>query len=1317
MTSTRYLGSITPPPPSISVVTGGGDINTKASTWYFWLVNRCVGGFTKASATSASGVVAIGDRIDITIPSSARTSGSDVREFYVLANTTNNVSTASIIASYPGYTLDGTAQSPNDYSEVLTVLPGSLSVSTDEQLELNKFITLEADLPTGVDLLNGMIRHVDEVGAYLTYNAALDDWYQLFPNTTNPNVGVTTDPAQLGCDRDIRSIAVSAKNQIITPIYGLSGSSRAVPIIIVNTGATAIPQGKPIEAQLNIGGEDYLRYAVFTPRGIVDLTTGLVDTTDQPSIGGSFPGDGQGGAVIAIEKNLDAGKGFWFDIRLSFSPEDLGNQLREGSLVEFYADFSPFNSKLSPDAGVFGDIIGPVAEHGRIVPNGPVLTPVITSRAGKIRGYVFPAQGESLGASDVIGVLSNTAKQNIVLTNNGIAYHAVTTPPTASLRAIISTENGVGEATAFAGSYVVDATKYLTLTIAHPDTVRGDYPDIVGVQQQPAVLNAGKVRVYTRPTGGGSITYFDAVLTGGASDVVQVGRSGGTVVADLPVVDADFGLFTPETYVPEVSTGASVFTSSTIEVAIAYLYEGTMTRVTHDPIDLEIEAAAQGDSSRYVRELGSSIWALFALLDTIGFPLSTVVEAKAMTLDDLAANKLFFIAETEKIYYWNAISTAAANDETIIAVTGIVVGRLIAVSGSGGSNATQIIDANVTLSAENGFDYFVDATAGDIVLTLPEVAIMPELLKHKLIRIDSTANTVTVSCSGTDLLNDSTASTFLAAEVITLSPNKVTGTGYLATIVHSLPISRKRRLREGVTLYVSPLGNDSNSGLSSLPGEALQTMQGVADKINSLEANWFEVYLEPGANIDVATVSREVRFAPSSSTRQRSDGRLVYTYLDFYGDEISPPVLTFNGAFDEISIEGLNTIYNFYSVNFSLTAAATDKAPLLVQGLGTTLNVYGSVVTRTNGDYTFVKSSWEARVNLLDISVVGELRALVKANEATVSTFNYFTLDDFTDAIFVLENRSFLDQNAAITLAGTGKQFTLDAGSVIKDNGIVIPGTEGDIKDSGSSITSYPLPTFRSVDLGTYSVTGTATWNLRSGYGAFDAVITITGGSITLSVTNPPTIDYVLTGVLDIDATLGNIILPVAWTLTPDSADPNEATGVYRFVVRHSVTLATTYAVFSPITGGVSQDVDLGYTASPTNGIVTNTKGSGATIPLADVTNAGLLTPSGHSKLLGIDFSVETLGVLTTGTHDIDWSFGGTTITNDGAVTYTFSNIGTGKREYYALFTLMSGTPTFPTLTWVNGVSPSVTGKTYELRFFTYDGGATIYAEFKQLGA
>lgn len=58
-------------------------------------------------------------------------------------------------------------------------------------------------------------------------------------------------------------------------------------------------------------------------------------------------------------------------------------------------------------------------------------------------------------------------------------------------------------------------------------------------------------------------------------------------------------------------------------------------------------------------------------------------------------------------------------------------------------------------------------------------------------------------------------------------------------------------------------------------------------------------------------------------------------------------------------------------------------------------------------------------------------------------------------------------------------------------------------------------------------------------------------------------------------------------------------------------------------TGGGTGATNLGYTASPTGGIVTSDTGTDASVPLADGTNAGLMAPAQHTKLAGIAAGAE----------------------------------------------------------------------------------------------
>ena len=53
--------------------------------------------------------------------------------------------------------------------------------------------------------------------------------------------------------------------------------------------------------------------------------------------------------------------------------------------------------------------------------------------------------------------------------------------------------------------------------------------------------------------------------------------------------------------------------------------------------------------------------------------------------------------------------------------------------------------------------------------------------------------------------------------------------------------------------------------------------------------------------------------------------------------------------------------------------------------------------------------------------------------------------------------------------------------------------------------------------------------------------------------------------------------------------------------------------------GGGSTPTNLGYTAAPAQGTVTSSSGADATLPVADATNAGLMTPTQRQKLDDIE--------------------------------------------------------------------------------------------------
>lgn len=147
--------------------------------------------------------------------------------------------------------------------------------------------------------------------------------------------------------------------------------------------------------------------------------------------------------------------------------------------------------------------------------------------------------------------------------------------------------------------------------------------------------------------------------------------------------------------------------------------------------------------------------------------------------------------------------------------------------------------------------------------------------------------------------------------------------------------------------------------------------------------------------------------------------------------------------------------------------------------------------------------------------------------------------------------------------------------------------------------------------------------------------------------------------------------------------------------------------------GGVYQVTSV---VGPTQLEINNEGVTGNAAPSTTIASGALVSFSG-SPGTPVNTNVTSLGTVTTGTHDFDWEAAGSTVTVDGAVTFQNLSIGAGKRSHEVLLAWTSGTITFFPVTWVDGVAPSVTGKTYKLSFFTYDGGTTVYGDFAQLGA
>ena len=605
MTRTQYQSAPTPPAPTVTAIAGNLTV-AKAGTYYFWLISRCIGGFTLPSSSN-SVTVTNGQGIRITIPSTVKPTGAEVLEVVITANTSNDPATAYTVASFPLYSLQTpiTANTePTDFGINAITLPAQVDLTEDEHLVFGGNLSTLALLPTGSDIVHGIKRYVDEVGKIVEYHAEIgnelgesDGWVVKYPQTFNPYVTSTTNAGQWGADREIASIVDTST--LIYPKYGLSGTSRPVGMMIVNTESTTIITGERIMVTAEISGFDASADLVdlinLKPQGILDTQNYILDTSNQSDVGATFPYAGLS-TVLKVQKDIPQYSAYLFLVEAEFTATEVNNNVLNGSTLDIYAKIYPVKSNYSADGGALGNFVLNYGQFGRILPRIGI-NPIRGTVTGRVAKYTF----EELGQEGVYGLLTNTANQKIVINNRGTAFASSTIPNSAALRAIASTVDGVGIPTAWTGSISVDSTKLINITLDLPLTIRSDYPDAVA--GMTAELNSSLIRVYVRTVGGGVITQFDTAITRIQGEVIQIGVSAGTDIGtDLPTIDTDFGLFTPSINATSTSTGTSVFSTSTVEIAITYIYSNTLTKINHDEADLKVIAPTQ-----YITELQLSL--------------------------------------------------------------------------------------------------------------------------------------------------------------------------------------------------------------------------------------------------------------------------------------------------------------------------------------------------------------------------------------------------------------------------------------------------------------------------------------------------------------------------------------------------------------------------------------------------------------------------------------------------------------------------------------------------------------------------------------
>ncbi|MEM8717417.1 MAG: hypothetical protein AAGE92_16875, partial [Cyanobacteria bacterium P01_G01_bin.4] len=370
-------------------------------------------------STAASVSYSASQKIQVTIPTSARADGEDIHYWVISMGTSADVSVHVQVAIYRGYDDDQVTQRP---------LPATIEFTEDAHLALSATVADEASLPSGNDLLNGMLRGVTSLSKILRYDAestetvdnvtvyaaATGRWIQYGAFSTYQ---VNTEDAG-GCDQPIGS--VSDASLIKPPNHSGDGSTgtfvRLWWILNRSAGVGSVTAGKRFNLAWSQNGAS--RSALFSNQakwrlnGFVDLSDGTNDTSDLTTTERDYV-YGKSGSYI-LEKELPSGYALDVGVAIALNNAELEVPLPDGADITVRPFFFSQSGSPNPIGQLVGDVIYNTGNRRLIVPSAS-LAAIALDGAGTIKNFDFN-QGESL----VTGLAANTADQVLAINGDGV---------------------------------------------------------------------------------------------------------------------------------------------------------------------------------------------------------------------------------------------------------------------------------------------------------------------------------------------------------------------------------------------------------------------------------------------------------------------------------------------------------------------------------------------------------------------------------------------------------------------------------------------------------------------------------------------------------------------------------------------------------------------------------------------------------------------------------------------------------------------------------------------------------------------------------
>lgn len=577
---------------NVQAVSGGSITSAKAGTYYFWVQGRNSIGYNLPS--NIIGVtVAAGQRIQIIISTDHYRPGEFWNEFIISFSTSNSSINGCISLGVPALTTNQTVIS----------LPTTVFVSRDEHLELNKSVSNIASLPSGADLINGMVRNITNLGIIYRYDsastltvdnvnvlaAASGRWIK-WDDGFNINV-VDTENDSIGAKQEILANADLLRTSYESyPADGTQGKFQK--FWIVNNSSSSILSGTAIGLNVSAGGFDkstaFNGLLRIVPEGFVDLATGNLDTTDASGIGtmlgiGSEYIYSSAGTGIRLQKSLPPNSALSLRIYPKFTANQLANQVPNGTTLSVYPTLSNSIGEFTAIGELIGDVITNDLDRVRIVP-GINNTAISLAGSGVVKSFAFTGVGEST----IYDLVSNTANQKIIINGNGVCFVGNNPSSTEAIRAIVGTTSGVTNPSTYTSTITGSATTAFNITVPYPYTngngiIRSNYPDTRIQGNNKGYFNPSVLKIYIQRTDTNEIRVFNQTVVPGVTQIFTgLSWTSGTIVGSLPTQsDPEFSLYAPQVITTWSTTSAGAVT---FRVCTAFEYDGsTITKISHDP--------------------------------------------------------------------------------------------------------------------------------------------------------------------------------------------------------------------------------------------------------------------------------------------------------------------------------------------------------------------------------------------------------------------------------------------------------------------------------------------------------------------------------------------------------------------------------------------------------------------------------------------------------------------------------------------------------------------------------------------------------------